>query len=95
VSELHLRNHAGAQRLIRGAKGWAGLALFALALLLALRAQVPLPDALLRALVAGTAGMLLAWAAAIPVARQLVLAELEHHRRRLETEHAAAAGDER
>jgi hypothetical protein len=80
---LRLTTHQNAQRLIRTAKGWGGVVPFFLVLALALRADVPLEVAAMRAVAAGMAGLLLAWGAGIAVARQLVLADLERHRRRL------------
>jgi len=80
---------AGAQ--VARAKSAGGLAGFALAALLSWRAHVPMPDLLLRAIVAGTVTYVVAWAAAVAVWRHLVLAELRAVRVRLAAERAAAA----
>lgn len=80
-------NHPRAAAQVARVKAWAGLAGFALVALLSLRADVPTADALARALVAGVAAYLLAWACAVAVWRHLVLAELEAARRA----HAEAA----
>jgi hypothetical protein len=68
--------HPRARAAVRRAKGWGGLAGFALAAYLSMNAGVPAADAGMRALVAGVAGYMLAWACAVTVWRHLVLAEL-------------------
>jgi hypothetical protein len=65
---------AGAQ--VARAKAWGGLGGFLLVALLSWRAGVPTADLLLRAIVGGIAGYVLAWAAAVVVWRHLVIAEL-------------------
>jgi hypothetical protein len=68
----------GARASIRRAKGWAGLAGFMIAGLLSIKASVPIAGAGERALIAGTAGYLLAWACAVTIWRQLMIAQLRH-----------------
>jgi hypothetical protein len=68
--------HPRARYHVRRAKGWGGLAGFALAAYFSYKAGVPTADLGLRALVAGIVGYMLAWACAVTVWRQLVLAEL-------------------
>ncbi|MGN6187575.1 MAG: hypothetical protein ACTHOE_01645 [Conexibacter sp.] len=69
-------NHPRAGAQIARAKSWAGLAGFLLVAVLSLRAGVPTPDALLRALLGGIATYIAAWACAVAVWRHLVIAEL-------------------
>ena len=61
---------------MRRAKGWGGLAGFGLAAYLSYKAGVPTVDVGVRAVLAGLAGYMLAWACAVTVWRHLVLAEL-------------------
>ncbi len=68
--------HPRAAGQVRRAKGLGGLAGFAIAAYLSLRAGVPADQAGLRALAAGVAGYMLAWACAVTVWRHLVVAEL-------------------
>ncbi len=76
---------------VRWAKGWGGLAAFALVAYLSWRAGMSAFDAGARALGAGVVGFLAAWAASLYVCRVLVEAE-----RRLEAgrEREAARGGE-
>jgi hypothetical protein len=90
MTEISVANHPRARRHISLAKGWGGLVPFAIVLYMSWSAGVPLADAALRALMFGVAGTLLARAAAVTVWRELVLAELEAARRRIESERAAA-----
>jgi hypothetical protein len=61
---------------VKRAKGWGGIAGFAIAAYLGYKANVP-PDQLgLRALAAGVAGYMLLWACAVAVWRHILLAEL-------------------
>lgn len=69
-------SHPRASYQVRRAKGWGGLAGFAIAAYLSYKAGVPTADLGLRALVAGMAGYMLAWACSVTVWRHLVLAEL-------------------
>jgi hypothetical protein len=73
---LSVATHPRARSQVRRAKGWGGLIGFAVATYLSLKAGVPAPQTGLRALGAGIAGYLVAWACAVSVWRHLVLAEL-------------------
>jgi hypothetical protein len=68
--------HPRASYQVRRAKGWGGIAGFALAGYLSYKTGVPTFDVGLRAIVAGIVGYMLAWACAVTVWRHLVLAEL-------------------
>jgi hypothetical protein len=68
--------HPRASYQVRRAKGWGGVAGFGIAAYLSHKAGVPLADLGLRAIIAGMVGYLLAWACAVTIWRQLVLAEL-------------------
>jgi hypothetical protein len=68
--------HPRASYQVRRAKGWGGLAGFAIAGYLSYKAGVPMFDLGARAIVAGLAGYMLAWFCAVTVWRHLVLAEL-------------------
>jgi len=69
-------NHPRASYQVRRAKGWGGIAGFAIAGYLSYKAGVPTFDVGLRALVAGIVGYMLAWMCAVTVWRHLVIAEL-------------------
>jgi len=69
-------NHPRASYQVRRAKGWGGIAGFAIAGYLSYKAGVPMFDVGVRALVAGIVGYMLAWMCAVTVWRHLVLAEL-------------------
>jgi hypothetical protein len=69
-------NHPRAGYQVRRAKGWGGIAGFVIAGYLSYKAGVPTFDVVLRALVAGIVGYMLAWMCAVTVWRHLVLAEL-------------------
>ncbi|HKO28049.1 MAG TPA: hypothetical protein VJU80_11370 [Solirubrobacteraceae bacterium] len=68
--------HPRASYQVRKAKGWGGMAGFGIAAYLSYKAGVPTVDLGLRAILAGMIGYMLAWACAVTVWRQLVLAEL-------------------
>lgn len=70
-----IASHPRAKASIRRAKGWAGLAGFAIAALVSVQASVPLFQTGLRALGAGVVGYMLAWWVGVLVWRQLILAE--------------------
>jgi len=61
---------------VRRAKGWGGIAGFGIAAYLSYKAGVPTVDLGMRAIIAGIVGYMLAWACAVTVWRQLVMAEL-------------------
>jgi len=90
-------NHPRAGAQVARAKAWGGLGGFLLVALLSLRAGVPAPDALLRAIAAGVVAYVAAWAAAVLVWRHLVVAELRAVRSHRAAEAAArrAAGAQR
>jgi hypothetical protein len=69
-------NHPRARYQVRRAKGWGGIAGFAIAGYLSYKAGVPSFDVGMRALVAGIVGYMLAWMCAVTVWRHLVQAEL-------------------
>jgi hypothetical protein len=69
-------DHPRASYQVRRAKGWGGIAGFAIAGYLSYKAGVPTFDVGVRALVAGIVGYMLAWMCAVTVWRHLVLAEL-------------------
>jgi hypothetical protein len=69
-------NHPRARYQVRRAKGWSGIAGFAIAGYLSYKAGVPTFDVGVRALVAGIVAYMLAWMCAVTVWRHLVQAEL-------------------
>ena len=91
-------NHPRAGVQIARAKSWGGLGGFVLAAFLSWRAGVPAADVLLRALMAGVAGYVGAWACAVVVWRHLVVAELRavraYHAARAQRAAQAAAGEQ-
>jgi hypothetical protein len=68
--------HPRSASAVRRAKGLGGLVGALLATLLAMRAGLPAPDAMLRGLAGGIVGYIALWAVAVAVARQLVIAEV-------------------
>ncbi|HKG40161.1 MAG TPA: hypothetical protein VKB25_14320 [Conexibacter sp.] len=86
---MSVANHPRAGAQVVRAKAWGGLAGFVLVALLSVRAGVPLPDALLRAIVGGIAGYVATWAGAVLVWRHLVVAELRAVRSHRAAEAAA------
>ena len=77
--------HPRARRSVQRARALGGLLGFLVTLVLSLRAGVPGFDATARALIAGIVVHLAAWAIAVAVWKQLMLAELQQlHDRRLE-----------
>jgi hypothetical protein len=75
---VSVAGHPRAAAQVRRAKGFGGLACFAIAAYLSYKANVPPDQVALRALGFGVAGYMFAWAASVTVARHLVLAELRH-----------------
>ena len=88
---ITIGGHPRATRSVRRARALGGLLGLFVTLVLSLRAGVPAWDATARALVAGVAVHLAAWAVAVAVWRQLMLAELhaQHERRRARLERRA------
>jgi hypothetical protein len=80
---IRLTAHPRARRDIAAAKGWGGLAAFGIVLFLSLRAGVPLADGLWRGMLAGVAGYVFAWGAAVAIWRHVALAEIERTRREI------------
>jgi uncharacterized membrane protein YccC len=70
-----IANHPRARASIRHAKGWVGLAGFAIAALVSVQASVPMFQTGLRALGAGVIGYMLAWWFSVMIWRQLIVAE--------------------
>ena len=68
--------HPRAAQAVRRAKGFGGLAAFALTALISREAGISHEQMLERALIAGVAGYLLMWALAVAVWRNVVQAEL-------------------
>lgn len=82
--------HPRSAIMVRRAKGWGGVLGAILCTALALGANLPAVDAMLRGLAGGVGGYVVVWALAVAVARQLVIAEIRA--RYAELQHAAAAG---
>jgi hypothetical protein len=77
--------HPRARRSVQRARALGGLLGFLVTLVLSLHAGVPGFDATARALIAGIVVHLAAWAIAVAIWKQLMLAELQQlHDRRLE-----------
>ena len=83
--QIRISAHPRARRQIAQAKAWGALGAFGLVLLLCWRAGLPLFDVGVRALLAGVAGYVVAWAVAVQVWRHLAVAEVRDvHRRHAE-----------
>ncbi len=80
---LSLAEHPKAMRQIRTVRAWTALLGFAAVLVMSLRAGRLPEDALVRALQAGVASYLVAWAVMVVAWRQLAQAEIEHARKRI------------
>ncbi|MCW3002372.1 MAG: hypothetical protein JWQ20_1670 [Conexibacter sp.] len=91
ASGIRLDAHPRARRQISMAKGWGGLAAFAIVLYLSRGAGLPFGDALLRGVLGGIAGYLVGWVIAVTVWRHIALAEIEELRGRLLAKMAADA----
>lgn len=83
--------HPRFKRSVRRARALGGLLGFLVTIVLSMHAGVPAWDATARALMAGVAVHLAAWAVAVAVVKQLMLAELhaQHARRKARLEHRA------
>jgi hypothetical protein len=86
-----IASHPKAHAQIRRAKGWGGLGGFAIAAYLSYQAQVPFDQLGLRAIAAGIAGYLVAWAFMVTLWRYLLLAEMQAFAERQRAAAAAAA----
>ena len=75
--------HPRARRQVRLAKGWGGLAGFAIVAAVGLRSGLPAPELALRAVLGGVAAYLVVWACAVYAWRQLVVAEAHAEWKRL------------
>lgn len=73
---ISIANHPRARAGIRRTRARVGIGAFVLVLAIGVRAGVPGPDVVLRALIAGVAGLLVAWAAGVVLWKQLLMAEL-------------------
>jgi hypothetical protein len=90
-SGIRLSEHPRATRHIRKAKGWGGLAGFAIVGFLSLHAGVPFFEAGLRALLAGAAAFCLAWGITVLAWRHLAVAEIRAAQREAQERRARAA----
>jgi hypothetical protein len=84
---IRLSRHPRATRDIRRAKGWGGLVAFVAVFWLGHRAGLATADAIVRALLGGVVGYVLAWAGAVAVWKHLALAEMEDAKRRIRAEY--------
>lgn len=80
---LRLNAHPRARRHLALAKGWGGIISFSVAAAAAYAADLPITSLLLRALLAGVIGSMLAWGLTLIVWRHLALAQIEELRRKL------------
>ena len=87
---ISVRQHPRSAAAVRRAKGWGGLLGLALTTYLAIGAQIPPLEAMLRGLAGGVFGYILFWAIAVTIARQLVVAEVRAHYAELAAAAAAA-----
>lgn len=97
VGRPSVANHPRAAASVRRMKGLGGLVGFGIAALLAHGAGLPITSVLERALAVGIGGYLLAWACAVAVWRQIVLAELrmifDVHQEHVRALSGGASGD--
>lgn len=77
LSQMSISAHPRARNGVRTARSWGGLLAFLVVAGLSYRAGVEPFEAGVRALVAGLAGFLVSWMAAVAVWRQLIVAELK------------------
>jgi hypothetical protein len=90
---VSIASHPRARAGVRRAKGWGGLAGFAIAAYVSFSAGIPMPMVALRAVAVGIAAYMVAWACAVTVWRHLVLAELRAMTEQHEARAAAAGAD--
>ncbi len=81
-SPISVAGHPRMRAAVRRAKGWGALAGFGLVAFASAHAGAVAFDVVFRGLLGGVAGYVLAWAAAVPVARALVAAEARAARQR-------------
>ena len=81
---VRLSAHPRAKRHIAAAKGWGGIAGFAIVLFFSIQGGTPPPDAMLRGILGGIGFSMLGWAAAVAVWRQLAVAEVHAARKRMQ-----------
>lgn len=86
---IRLSDHPRATRQIELARGWGGVGCFAFVGLLSMQANLPLPSACFRALLAGVIGYCACWAIAVTVWRHLALAEADAARESAELRRSA------
>jgi hypothetical protein len=83
---VRLSAHPRAREHLALAKGWGGIVSFVVVAAAAYAAGLPMTDLLLRALLAGIIGSMLAWGLTLAVWRHLALAQIEGLRRKLVNE---------
>jgi len=87
---ISIASHPRARAQVRRAKGWSGLAGFGIGAYLSFKAGIPFQLVMLRAIAAGIALYMVAWACSLTVWRHLVLAELRAMSERHDRARAAA-----
>jgi hypothetical protein len=92
-SRVQLSAHPRARRHIATAKGWGGIAGFAIVFWLSHRAHMSFAEASVHAVIGGMAISLLAWAGAVTIWREIAVAEVERARR-MRVERARLAAEE-
>jgi hypothetical protein len=90
---ISVAGHPRSSQMVRRAKGWGGFTGAVLCVALALGADVPLFDALLRGLAGGIATYVVTWAIVLSVARQLVIAEVRVRYAAVKAAHEASISD--
>lgn len=80
---VRLNAHPRAREHLAMAKGWGGIVSFTVVAAAAYSQGLPITQLLLRALLAGIAGSMLAWGLTLTVWRHLALAQIEGLRRKL------------
>ena len=96
TSDVKVSEHPNARRQIRRAKGWGGLAGFFLVAFFSWHNGADFSHTAMRALLAGMAGYVVTWTAAVYVWRQIAVAEVRQRARilairKIAEEEAAAA----
>lgn len=93
VEPVRVSAHPRARRSVRRVRAAAGLVVLVVVIALSLRAGLPAWDAVARALACAVGAHFAAWALALAIWRQLVLAELELARQRHEERKAEARAE--